>query len=233
MTQPTDTRELVSTIAQQLGETQPGPINQIRRIIQRLGPEAALAFLQETQQIEAQGGRLLPDGSRRRTPGGVFFSLVKARVSPKDRAAIFFPPARRQPRPEQPAPQTAAAPPPIEIGIIPHTTGEVRTVKMTLIGRPGPIAVKHDYIMTTMTSTKIPSLPKGLPTPPTTPTAYTVFLAPKQWAKVAEAIRDPEDVLIVEGFPTYDPTLEGIAIYATNVTTKVLQQAQRAAQADR
>ena len=38
MTQPTDTRELVSTIAQQLGETQSGPINQIRRIVQRLGP---------------------------------------------------------------------------------------------------------------------------------------------------------------------------------------------------
>src|ERR671926_278594 len=99
MTQPTDTRALVQTIAQQLGETQPGPINQIRRIVQRLGPEAALAFLQETQQIEAQGGMQLPDGSRRRTPGGVFFSLVKDRVSSKDRAAIFFTPAQRQPRP--------------------------------------------------------------------------------------------------------------------------------------
>src|SRR5919199_4240410 len=102
MTQPTDTRELVRTIAQQLGETQPGPINQIRRVVQRLGPEAALAFLQETQQIEAQGGRLLPAGSRRRTPGGVFFTLIKDRVSAKDRVAIFFSPGQRQPRPAQP-----------------------------------------------------------------------------------------------------------------------------------
>src|SRR5919206_278489 len=84
MTQPTDTRELVQTIAQQLGETQPGPLNQIRRVVQRLGPEAALSFLQETQQIEAQGGMQLPDGSRRRTPGGVFFTLIKDRVSAKD-----------------------------------------------------------------------------------------------------------------------------------------------------
>ncbi|HZB95792.1 MAG TPA: phosphorylated adapter RNA export RNA-binding domain-containing protein, partial [Herpetosiphonaceae bacterium] len=88
MTSSTDIRGLVRTIAQQLGETQPGPIQQIRRIVQRLGADVALAILQETQQIEAQGGQLLPDGSRRRTPGGVFFTLVKDRVSPKDRAAI-------------------------------------------------------------------------------------------------------------------------------------------------
>src|ERR687886_2079036 len=125
MTQPTDTRELVSTIAQQLGETQAGPINQIRRIVQRLGPEAALSFLQETQQIEAQGGRQLPDGSRRRTPGGVFFSLVKDRVSAKDRAAIFPTPTQRRQRPGQPAPQPTPAQ--IEIGSIPNSTGEVRT----------------------------------------------------------------------------------------------------------
>src|ERR687886_2442663 len=108
MTQPTDTRELVSTIAQQLGETQSGPINQIRRIVQRLGTEAALSFLQETQQIEAQGGRMLPDGSRRRTPGGVFFSLVKDRLSARDRAAIFFMPGQKPRAPQPTSPQMEA-----------------------------------------------------------------------------------------------------------------------------
>jgi hypothetical protein len=107
----------------------------------------------------------------------------------------------------------------------------VRTVKITLIGRPGPTVSKNGYILTSMQTTKTPSLPKGLPTPPTTSTSYTVYLTPKQWAKVAEAIRDPEDVLIIEGFPAYDPTLEGIAVYATNITTQQLQQARRAAQA--
>ncbi len=232
MTQSPDTRELVRTIAQQLGETQPGPIQQIRRIVQRLGADVALAILQETQQIEAQGGQMLPDGSRRRTPGGVFFTLVKDRVSPKDRAAIFFPWGKRPPQPAQPASHPAPAPPPIEIGNIPNATGEVRTVKITLIGRPGPTVPKNGYIMTSMQTNKTPSLPKGLPVPPTTPTSYTVYIAPKQWTKVAEAIRDPEDALIIEGFPAYDPTLEGIAVYATNITTKKLQQAQRAAQAE-
>ncbi len=99
MTQPVDTRERVLIIARQLGETQPGPIQQIRRIVLRLGPDPAMSLLQETQQIEAQGGMLLPDGSRRRTPGGVFFHLVKDRISAKDRAAIFVPQRpQRQPK---------------------------------------------------------------------------------------------------------------------------------------
>jgi hypothetical protein len=104
-------------------------------------------------------------------------------------------------------------------------------VKITLIGRPGPLVSKNGYILTSMQTSTAPSLPKGLPAPPTTATHYTIYLTPKQWTKVAEAIRDPEDALIIEGFPAYDPTLEGIAVYATNLTTKKLQQAQRAAQA--
>jgi hypothetical protein len=52
----------------------------------------------------------------------------------------------------------------------------------------------------------------------------------KQWNKVAEAIRDPEDTLIVEGFPQLDPETSCIAVFATNTTTKKLQQAQRQAQ---
>ena len=232
MTQTTDTRELVRTIARQLGETQPGPIRQIHRIVQRLGADRALSILEETQQIEAQGGRMLPDGSRRRTPGGVFFALVKDRVSARKRAVIFFTPGQKPRAPQAASPQVAA-PLPIDLDTIPNTTGELRTVKITLIGRSGPLVSKNGYILTSMQTSKTPSLPTGLPAPLTTPTSYTVYIALKPWTKVAEAIRDPEDVLIIEGFPAYDATLEGIAVYATNVTTKVLQQAQRAAQPPR
>ena len=55
-----------------------------------------------------------------------------------------------------------------------------------------------------------------------------MYIALKQWQKVEDAIKDPEDVLIVEGFPTATP--QGINVYATNTTTKQLQQAQRQAQ---
>ncbi len=232
---PPDLQAVAATIAQRLSETQHAPKAQIFRIVRQLGPEAALAWLEKTEAIEAQGGLMTPDG-KRRTPGGVYFRIVKDGIGPKERAAIFFYTGQRKqrgaPRAQGvPAQQQTSAPPapPIEIGQIPNLTGEAR-VKITLIGRPGPLVAKPDFILTTMTATKAPSLPKGLPAPPTTPTSYTVYIARKQWQTVAEALRDPEDVLIVEGFPAYDPTLEGVGVYATNLTTKALQQAKRAAQ---
>jgi len=41
--------------------------------------------------VEAGGGRMLPDGSQRRTPGGVFFLLLRqsADVSRRDKDYIF------------------------------------------------------------------------------------------------------------------------------------------------
>ncbi len=56
-----------------------------------------------------------------------------------------------------------------------------------------------------------------------------VYIARKQWKTAAEAITDPDDSLIVEGYAAYDPQLEGIAVYATKVTTKKLQAAKRQA----
>jgi hypothetical protein len=233
MTATPEPRAIAATIAQELGETQPVPVAQIRRIVQRLGPEAALAFLQEAQQIEAQGGLMLPDGSRRRTPGGVFFFLVRQRISPEDRAVIFpgWPKRPRSQTNASAAPAAQPAAPVVPPETLPHLTGELRTVKITLIGRPGPITTSPTgHITTTLHSTRVPSLPKGVPAPPSTPTTYTVHIAAKQWAKVGAALRNPEDVLIVEGFPAADPAHAGITVYATNVTTKVLQQVQRASE---
>src|SRR3712207_8553152 len=96
MATETKVKEVADQIAQALGETTPVPRGQIRRIVQRLGPEAALGFLQEAQAVEETGGLMLPDGSRRRTPGGVFFFLVRGRVSPEDRAVLFPPWAKRK-----------------------------------------------------------------------------------------------------------------------------------------
>jgi len=63
-----------------------------------------------------------------------------------------------------------------------------------------------------------------------TPVALMSTLPTRTRMTVAEALRDPEDILIAEGTPVYDPELEGMAVYVTNVTTKVLQQAKRAEQ---
>ena len=85
--------------AVQLGETERGPLGQVGRVVGRRGAERARAFLARTQEIEAAGGLMLPDGSRRRTPGGTFFYLVRTsdEVSREDRTSIF-PPLSKRPK---------------------------------------------------------------------------------------------------------------------------------------
>jgi hypothetical protein len=114
---------------------------------------------------------------------------------------------------------------------LPNLTGEATTMKITLIGRPGPITqTPTGTITTTMRGRNVPPLPKGVPAPPLQPTEYTVYMGAKQWNKVAAALRNPDDALIVEGFPAANTERPGIIVYATNVTTKQLQQAKRAEQ---
>ncbi len=79
----------------------------------------------------------------------------------------------------------------------------------------------------TLRSTKAPTLPKGLPPLPPTPTNYMVFIQQKQWNKVREAMQHADDALIVEGYPVHEPRFAGITVYATQVTTKALQAAKR------
>ena len=102
--------------------------------------------------------------------------------------------------------------------------------KITLTGRPGKLIEAQGCILTVMATdpTKAPTLPKGLPTPPAKPTSYVVYIAQKQWAKVAEAIQDPGDALIVEGYPIFDERLPGLAVLTQNITTRNLQRTKRA-----
>ena len=81
--------EVEQTIAERLGETEAEPLQLLHKVVKKLGPEQALAFLKETQEIEAQGGLLLPDGSRRHTPGGVSFYLVRTE-DPKPVCVLFW-----------------------------------------------------------------------------------------------------------------------------------------------
>lgn len=92
---------LIDQIATELGETAPQALAQLRRIVRVLGRDRALAFLRQTQEVESQGGMLLPDGSRKRTTGGVSFRLVRDQVPPEERRAVF-PGKRTKPQPAAP-----------------------------------------------------------------------------------------------------------------------------------
>ncbi len=102
------TEETVNTIAKALGEVEEQPVTQITGVVRVLGDQTSLALLEETLRIEQNGGMLLPDNSRRRTPGGVFFFLARQKLSHEDKVSIFRP--VKPAKPAQPAADAARFP---------------------------------------------------------------------------------------------------------------------------
>ncbi|NJN65281.1 MAG: hypothetical protein HC884_00495 [Chloroflexaceae bacterium] len=224
-----DTNQMVAHVAQVLGESEKRPVTTISRITQQFGATFVQQMLEETLQIEAQGGLLLSDGSRRRTPGGVFFYLVRKRISKKDTFYLFYKEIEQKRRKKDVPFDWKDR---IKVAHeLKKEQGEAR-VKVTLIGRPGKVVEKRTFTMTMMTERKVPALPRGMPEPPQSTTTYMVYISKKQWDRVKEAIKNPNDVLIIEGFARYDPELEGIAVFASNTLTRFLQQKQRQSQSE-
>jgi hypothetical protein len=81
--------EIVALLADELAPRRSEPWWCYVAIVWDLGAEAARAFAVETGEIERQGGMKVADGSRRRTPGGVFFAVVKARLGDRRRARLW------------------------------------------------------------------------------------------------------------------------------------------------
>ena len=244
---PTPT--LVATmIADRLGETVTGARAQIKRIVQVLGRSQARALLEETLRVEENGGIMLPDGSRRRTPGGVFFYLAHTKGQPKPGRTFSRKPAtpstnasKNDSKPSDRSPATMSSPPAAPfnweersavIEQIGQAAGRVTTVKITLIGTIGTFVDKGTCIVGVMVQTgeKLPALPKGVPVPQAIQTRYVVYIGAKQWKNVAATAADPEDTLIIEGFPQVDTKTGAISVFASNVTSKKLQSAKREGQ---
>jgi len=226
--------ETAALIADELGETEELPRAQILSIVRGLGRTQAHDLLQQVREIEASGGIMLQDGSRRRTPGGIYFHLAYTVGRRKRDGKPLKRPIARKPVSEmaqQSEPEVVFTwKDRLAVIKTAETEKGQANVKITVVGRPGKVVDRGQCVVTVMESNKVPALPKGLPTPPAAPTKYTVYIGAKQWKKVAESIRDPEDVLIIEGFPTVDAQTGSIAVFATNTTTKKLQMAQKEAQ---
>lgn len=62
------------------------------RVVNVLGKDIPAKLFKETQKIEADGGMLIMNGARRRTPGGVFLFLLKhnEEIDKDDKKAIFL-----------------------------------------------------------------------------------------------------------------------------------------------
>lgn len=61
----------------------------IGRVVDVLGTEKALQLFRKTRDMEDAGGIMTKDGSRRRTPGGVFIVLMRKEVTKDQEQQIF------------------------------------------------------------------------------------------------------------------------------------------------
>lgn len=214
----------VLEIAKQLNEPN---TELIGKIVNAIGIERVSEYLQKTLTIEAEGGMMTRDGERRRTPGGVFFYVVKDNLSKAEQKQIF--PKMPGTQPKKKVIQAVSWEDAQKIAVaINQTPGKGATVKLTLVGRPKKVAKAGEGAVVVSLQGKPPgALPKGLPVPPETGITWAVFIVNKQWNKVKDSMsQNANDSLIVEGYPLVDKNGVGIVL-ATNVKSKLMEIAAR------
>jgi len=214
-----EVQQLVSELAHLLGEKERGPIRQIKRVIKICGADFAREICKTTLEIEANGGMLLVNKSRRRTPGGVFFHLVRSKVNDTQRQLIF---------PGYINARVASQPVPLGVPLLTWTdridltqslqteAGTVESMKVTLRGRPEHVEKRTEVVVATLSYiASAPNLPRSIPRPPEVPTVYTVYITTQHWEKIEAGMSVPDNVLVVEGMCAIDPSNNSIAMFAT------------------
>jgi hypothetical protein len=205
-------------------------------VLRILGPDRTTAILTDTLQCEANGGMWTKDGTRRRTPGGVFFQRVKEQATRQERRRLFPQlapqPGRHQPQ-GQPTVLTWDEVQTLTQTLTTAPTGEARTMKLTLIGRPGKVETRGQAVVFRMQGKAPGPLPKGLPPLPNAPAlTWTVMVALRQWNRVKDSVTgNPEDQLIIEGYPLMQGTQH--VLMAQSCVSMVQQRAQKQAQQQR
>jgi len=214
----------VATVAAALGEQEAGPRGLIANIFYVFGRFGTWRLFEKTLHVEAHGGLMVRNGSRRRTPGGTFLHLASLWCqTPQERARIFGP----APTPTPPRPAVVRPVPSLDEalrGLLQLRAGECR-MKLTLIGRPQQVVERDTYVVFKMTGTLPPSLPKGLPKAPPPPLSWVVMVNNKQWAKASASLdSDPTAKAVIEGYPAMQGTAH--VLLATMCTTTALQRAK-------
>lgn len=185
--------------------------------------------MRDCESIQAAGGMLTEAGDRLRSPGGVFLYLARGRMSATDRDALFpTREARQQRARERYAPFRHADRAPLLNALLPRS-GKVSAMKVTLTGRPGRIELRHELVITTMThSASPPDLPRGVPPLPEAPMPVTVYISARQWRRVEDALKLPQEALVVDGYCAWDGETGCLALHATRVSTLSAEALARA-----
>lgn len=136
----------------------------LARVLMRLGEERCQAILADTLTIESTGGMLVHSGKRRRTPGGVFFELVKQRSTAKERYFIF---ANETPTPAKQTQQATPAQP--QAAMVLLTLDQWKglppmpvTATLKLVLRDVPQTREKDGMVFMMLQNEPKGLPKGI-----------------------------------------------------------------------
>lgn len=201
-------------ITRLLGESSSASREQIARVITRCGEPLAREIVEATLALERDGGMMTKDGTRRRTPCGVFFELVRQRVNAED---WFFIGNGRTPNASG---STTAMPWSDRLAAAQEArakSGEVSAVSMMIVGTPTRITPKDGFVLVTIEQEDVPPLPKGLPALPSAAT-FLVGVAQSQWRMVERYVRDGEPV-IATGYPLPDEKKGRVVVYATRVDT--------------
>jgi hypothetical protein len=228
----------VDTLAQALQEPKRALL---LKVLRTLGQDRCAAILADTLQYEDGGGMLTRDGTRRRTPGGVFFQLVKERATRQERRRLFPPPAaprgQGQPSQQSQGPSQGAVPAltwdearSLMQTLATEPPGEARTMKLTLIGRPGKVETRGQAVVFRMQGKPPGALPRGLPpVPAQAPLTWNVMVALRQWNRVKDSVAaNQDDQLIIEGYPLMQGTQP--VLLAQSCVSMLQQRAQKQAQ---
>jgi hypothetical protein len=213
---------LAQEIASQLQEKDAGALDQLTRAIDVCGAELVQEILQETNQVESQGGMLVPDSSRRRTAGGVFFYLLRKRVSKEHWYAIRPEIAPKEIK--EPSLEWAARAEAVKEAM--QGRGYGKRVTLTVQGKVREFKRKERImILTVEGGQQLTGLPKYVPQVSSLPTTYKVCMAFKQWHKVESWLKNnPDDEVIATGYPVLNEKTGSILLLTASATTLLLQK---------
>ncbi len=225
---PPASEELVREIAAVLGESE---IGLVRKTVGILGYERCVNLLAETQRIEAEGGMMTVDGSRRRSPGGVFFRLAKQEATDEERRQLF--PAS----PGTGGIQTPPSAPPdwdeirdllVWAAAQPQTERGEFVVKATIVGRPKGMRKLETCVAVSMDPKRPSPLPRGIPDVPEGAIGTVIVMIDnRHWQKVSPYLaKDKEDDLVCEGYPVFDSKGKTV-ILAHRVFTRRMHKEQK------
>lgn len=226
--QKAEIKAYTKEVAEKLGEYKDIPVRQIEAIITHMGRDFVEEHLAQTVQAENEGGLMIEGNRRRRTVGGVFFYLLKDKI-PQEKKRDIYPNYGNNNRGKVVEWEKRLEHIKHLLEQAEELHGEMQYVNVTLHGRVGEVYKHDNSVITTIRHVhKSVPMPKGVPTPPTDPITYVVYMAAKHWEPVEKALKkNPNERLVIEGTVVLDHETQTLALLAQSVLTKQMYKQVR------